>query len=624
MKVNSITSADIADSRAKQENSKKQSFKSGALLNATANLMQGIEKQGYFLSFLIQDGIGMTAPRTWTGFQRDKEITGKWNFQEGKEVFLREGMTGPYIIGVAPAFLWLTTKFCKSTNTNTRLIKRFGDSLKSMIKDSAFDKTVQRSKEAFKNAYIKYNIENIYKNSVPNDLKAEETISLILKEMENLYSKDKKIKNSAIGNIVKLVNEKITQTSPDLYNLNKLVVGEGKNKKLFNTAEVIKALKDFTDDAIINNSQSELIDEIAAENIKNNFATKRILTNVSNIALTLGGLSIIPKISAKSDIAPGAQVLQHIQNKENEKTDEIDSSAVSFKGRGINSGGIFSGFGKLLTKYNSFLEKAQELIEYTGINFTKTTFACLSLFGLLLPRGKRAWDRAQIDENGKRDMTEINEILLRDTVSSLSVVFAVPILTKVIVNAYEKSLGFILTNRANETEPNGFKRFLNVINPYSKLEVLSLSDLDAVYGNIDSKSKLINFANFVDKNGGDLEKILSKSDNVKEMFNESSFTLESIKDLAKKDKNNKIISFFKEIKSENPNAKHELIEKVMKGAGDIKKNGIAKAARGLNSFPNFISTFIISPVILGVLIPKLTYYNTRKTHEKMIQGQNNN
>ena len=30
----------------------------------------------YFLSFLIQDGLGMTLPRTITGFHRDREITG--------------------------------------------------------------------------------------------------------------------------------------------------------------------------------------------------------------------------------------------------------------------------------------------------------------------------------------------------------------------------------------------------------------------------------------------------------------------------------------------------------------------------------------------------------------------
>ena len=69
------------------------------------------------------------------------------------------------------------------------------------------------------------------------------------------------------------------------------------------------------------------------------------------------------------------------------------------------------------------------------------------------------------------------------------------------VNNYENKRGFILTNRASMNE-KPFKKFLDVINPYSKLEVLSIADLDAIYGNINSKDKLLNFANFVDKNGG--------------------------------------------------------------------------------------------------------------------------
>ena len=44
--------------------------------------------------------------------------------------------------------------------------------------------------------------------------------------------------------------------------------------------EVVKALKDFADDSIVNNKNANLIDNNAIENIKNNFASKRLLTNV--------------------------------------------------------------------------------------------------------------------------------------------------------------------------------------------------------------------------------------------------------------------------------------------------------------------------------------------------------
>ena len=522
------------------------SFKSigmSSVLDLSSFMMQWIESKGYLVSFLIQDGLGMTAPRVWTGFHRDKEITGEYNVQEGLEVLGREGITGPYIIGVAPAILALTGKFCKSTNTNTRLIKRLGANLKEMISKPEFDKSIKNDAQKFKNEFYKYNLSKIYKDTVPNDTKSEETINYLVAEFEKYNSKDKKASKEALNNIVEKINNKMVENSDSLYSINKVYVGTDSTKTAFSSGEVIRALKDFGEDAIANNSAASSIDASAVDNIKNNFAAKRLLTNIANIVVTLGGLSILPKLYAPSDVAPGAKTMAHLQHKDGNNNTK-DASNPSFKGKGINTDGFFAKFGKLITKYTP--EKLHELLEYTGYNFSKTTFALLATLGLLLPRGKRAWDRAQIDENGKRDMTEINEILLRDTVSSLSVVFAVPLLTKMMVRSYEDKLGFILTNRASDGK-NAFRRAMDVINPYSDLEVLSVADLDAIYGNIDSKAKLLNFSKFVNSKGGDLEKIISKSENSNVMFNDKTFTLESIKNLSKAEKNKKIIELFERI-----------------------------------------------------------------------------
>jgi len=590
------------------------SFKSigmSSVLDLSSFMMQWIESKGYLVSFLIQDGLGMTAPRVWTGFHRDKEITGEYNVQEGLEVLGREGITGPYIIGVAPAILALTGKFCKSTNTNTRLIKRLGANLKEMISKPEFDKSIKNDAQKFKKEFYKYNLSKIYKDTVPNDTKSEETINYLVAEFEKYNSKDKKASKEALNNIVEKINNKMVENSDSLYSINKLYVGTDSTKTAFSSGEVIRALKDFGEDAIANNSAASSIDASAVDNIKNNFAAKRLLTNIANIVVTLGGLSILPKLYAPSDVAPGAKTMAHLQHKDGNNNTK-DASNPSFKGKGINTDGFFAKFGKLITKYTP--EKLHELLEYTGYNFSKTTFALLATLGLLLPRGKRAWDRAQIDENGKRDMTEINEILLRDTVSSLSVVFAVPLLTKMMVRSYEDKLGFILTNRASDGK-NAFRRAMDVINPYSDLEVLSVADLDAIYGNIDSKAKLLNFSKFVNSKGGDLEKIISKSENSNVMFNDKTFTLESIKNLSKAEKNKKIIELFERIDEADSHVK-EGISKLMKGSGNIKHNKIAKMARGLNSLPGFISTVFISPVLLGILIPMLTYHNTRKANAK--------
>ena len=213
MKVSSINSqVELSQNRQKKysyaQKTQSPAFKSvgmTSMLGMSAALMQWIESKGYLVSFLIQDGLGMTAPRVWTGFNRDKEITGQYNMQEGFEVLGREGITGPYIIGVAPAVLFLTGKFCKSTNTNTRLIKRMAQNMKSMIAKPEFNQAVKNDAQKFKQEFYNYNISKIYKDTVPNDAKAEETIKYLQEEFRKYTSGDKK----AVQNIVGKINDKI-------------------------------------------------------------------------------------------------------------------------------------------------------------------------------------------------------------------------------------------------------------------------------------------------------------------------------------------------------------------------------------------------------------------------------
>ena len=54
-------------------------FKSAAGINFIGNFMQFFENQGFWASFLLQDTIGMTLPRVYTGYTRDKEVTGHYN-----------------------------------------------------------------------------------------------------------------------------------------------------------------------------------------------------------------------------------------------------------------------------------------------------------------------------------------------------------------------------------------------------------------------------------------------------------------------------------------------------------------------------------------------------------------
>ena len=156
--INTNHSINGADRKNQNPNFKASSLGMN-LLSASGALMQGIENKGYVASFLIQDGLGMTLPRTVTGFYRDREVTGEYNVKEGLEVLGREGMTGPFMMAVAPLMIWLTGKFCKSASSNTRLIKIIGNNFKSMLENSKFNQAIKNNKEAFKNEFIRYNIE---------------------------------------------------------------------------------------------------------------------------------------------------------------------------------------------------------------------------------------------------------------------------------------------------------------------------------------------------------------------------------------------------------------------------------------------------------------------------------
>ena len=613
MKVNNNNNENVYS----QYNSKKSpSFKSGftGALNASGNIMQGIENGGFLASFLIQDFAGMTIPRTAAGFLRDKEHTGQYNMQEGFEVLGREGLTGPCMMAVAPISLLIAAKFGKSTSVNSQLIKRFGNSLKEIISKPDFDKSLLKNPQIFKEEFYKSNIEKILKETLGEKNTTKESIEYIInqiKNMENIptgvklkkFRGKSKYKKECMQNIVEHINNIKYKSSDNLQMLNKVKYGSDvlKDQKIFDTKNTIDAMIKYSDDAITANKHLDRLDELQAESIKNKSLAKRLITNISTMTATLGVLSVLPKIYARSNTAPGARK-KDINNQQNQEAN------INFKGK--TNKGILEKIGEQVGKIKSDFVSSE--LEYNGHNFTNTLMAGLSVFGLLTPRGMRAYSRAQVDEDGKKDLTELWEIFLRDLTSSLAVVFAVPMGTRACVTAYEKNSGFVLLHK-DRTNTSKMKTILDLFNPYSKAHVLTNSEINSLYDNINSKDKMLNFCKFIDKNGGDLEKIISKSDYIGSVFDKNALDFSSLKKLNRSDKNKKLIDFFE--KFNKPNA-DELICKLMKGGIGGKNNKIATFARGLNSVPGLITTAFISPYLLGWFIPRLTYANTRRIHEK--------
>ena len=320
-------------------------------LNIADGLMSFIDKQGYLISFLIQDGLGMTAPRIGTGLFRDKEETGKLNFKEATEVMLREVLSGPYMMAVAPAMVLITGLFCKSMRTNTKLITLVSDNFKNMIKEPAFDKTVQKDAAKFKDKFYRYSVEKFYRDTVPTDKNYAKAVDSILNEFKGITSSSMKTRSIAVDKITEIINQSIVQNSKDFDKIGRLNVNINGKSHTFKVKDAIYAIRDFGIDAIERNKEVGNIDEKVIENIKNNLAARRLFFNIANIVATLVGLSVIPKIYARGKVAPGAERLLKAQEaKKQQNTTDENKKEVGFKGKGINSDGILAKLGKFLIK----------------------------------------------------------------------------------------------------------------------------------------------------------------------------------------------------------------------------------------------------------------------------------
>lgn len=628
--IKCVPENNIVQERPTENHIYSPSFKSAGFnsaLNLIGSTMQGIEDKGFLASFLVQDVLGMTAPRVGAAFLRDKEVTGQYNIQEGFEVLGREGLTGPCMMAVAPISFAIAAKFGRATGINSQFIKRFGNSLKEIVKNPQFDKSLLNNKEKFKEEFYRININKMLENTLGKENVTKEQIEYILtrvKNCDNIPSdiKNKGIfakgdyKNKQINEITEYINNIKYEKSSDLSMLNKVKFGTEKidSVKTFSTKDAIEAMIKYSDDAISLNKNLEKLDELMAEDIKNSAIAKRLIANIATISATLGIMSVLPKIYARSSVAPGAKTAMAMKEAKEDinQSSKENTSEVSFKAKAPKPNKSWlSKFGKIISKRTT--DGFSSEMEYNGHNFTPTLMAGMSLLGLLAPRGLRAYNRAQVDENGKKDLSELYEILIRDISSSLAVVFAVPMLTRAFVTAYEKNSGFVLMHK--DRNLSKLAQSFDLLNPYSKAHVLTNAEIKTLYNSVDSKDKMINFCKYISENNGDLEKILSKSENIK-MFEEKGLNLKELSKISSREaKNNKIKEF---VKGLGPDA-DEVIAKVMKNAKKPNANKILAFARNLNSLPGAIATFLISPYLLGWFIPRLTYANTRKMHEKAEQ-----
>jgi len=554
-------------------------------LNASGGLMQTIENGGFAASFLIQDGLGMLTPRAITGFNRDREETGKINVKEGVEVLLRESITGPVMMATPFIVLGvLAATVGKSTFTNSNLIKRMG---------KIFKNTVSQKPENLKNAFYSNTVKNISEDTLAGKLSEESANKIVekLHEMDrleaakNISRRERKAGlNKCTGEIVEELNNAVKSNTSNFFEVNKVKI-DGRDFDSKQTVDAIRAYaKDFS------KVPGEITDP---DKLMNRSIANRFITNIVTLGATLLAMFNIPKIYAFNKVPPGCHDTNYVNDEKapkllNKAVSEDNKAAKSQEtqvkdSKNVSFTGVYDKFGKALAE--KMPEKINQLFEFNGANFTPALMTGMSVGGLLIPRGAKAVSRAPLKLNGEKDNTELREVLIRDTASTFGVIYAVPVLSNMLVKSYEGKSGFVL-RRGNT--------------------VLSTADLKQIYGDLDSPKKMQNFCKFISENNGDLRKVLGSLDRGEEMLKLGQYANET-KDVA----NSKIKASVDSLKAED-------VTKLLKSHKPAK-NGMNKMlakARNLNSVPGLVATLILSPIILGVLIPKLTYRLTKKAHEE--------
>ncbi len=637
---NTYTKAD------KRNNQSAPNFK--GLLDIPGAAMNMIEKGGFATSFMIQDTAGMTAPRTEEGLIRgiDKDrVHSTWNvikarltfrkpseedkakclhfkelnFKEGLEVGIREGLSGPFMMFTPMLVLLAGKKFVgKSTFTNSSMINRLGNKFTETFGKAS----KETSKNALKQDFYKNCLNNIVQSTTKPELDsvAETFVSKAAKSLEMLDRYDEKIAQSS-GRMKKLYkkaqareNKRLLSAfndfhkthSSDFTMVNK-VKFEG---EVFSTEKTVNGIRAYASDAM-KSLKGDTVEQMTnaganTEAVKNTALVKRGIVNAAAAASTIGSLSIVPALyKLVNPVPPGA--LENQADSAAVKSPVSNNVKPSNTEKNQNKDGQISFTGKW--------DKLARNFEFNGNQFTPALMTSLAVGGLMTPRCLTAAKRAPEDPiTHKKDYSEIPEALTRDIVSTGAVTFGVPMLSKAIIGLYEKPSGFVLRNQSAQPKST-LKKALDYMNPFSSFGYYSISDLDQIYGDVNSPEKLGNMSKFIDENGGNVAKVLKTEKKTAAVFEKHGLNIKELASNSDRTASNKTIM---DKLSQSKEFAQDLIESLKpKKAGGA--NAVLKRARSLNSFVSAAATFFFVPAFLGIVLPKFVYGMTAKRQKKLAE-----
>lgn len=568
------------------QNKRNVSF-SGAGVNPVITVMDAIDRGGFAASFILQDFLGMAAPRIGTGIFRNSDKTGQLNWDFAKKEGIREILSGPSAFLIPLGMMFGIKKFAgAANNVPVDYINGLGETFSKFASEN---RGVLADPKLAKEGFYKEAFKNILSTSTNNGLKGEklektaQDFAKRLIEAENAPSKGF-IKNLTGKKVAGSSQDLIQQLTDDFVKLRKHFLGSKEDKLIAKftagdgkLATSLKSLfghmNDYSND-IIKSVNKKLTPELNLEQFIKDFGRKRsgsrILSNASMFLTVVGFFTIIPKLYNRAtkgkDPGLAGLVPQEEQN---------NNGQVSFTG-GIN------GAQRLLAKTSDTvmgsktLKGLSDTFEFNGASMSMPAMLTL-LFGFCLPP---RLVNAQSN-------TDRKEILFRDVLSFSSILFGAKALTRVFSDAFAKYSGLALNVKPADHDKSLFKKIWHYIYPSGGVQVLDSERIIANYSDVASNKHGINdLFDFVNKNGGNVGKMLNLDPEIKAAATEI---------LKEEPNKNMTMSFIKKQfnKAKGTPAYNRMI-KLLEDQG----NSLVKKAKTYNSAFGFASTVLLVPALM--------------------------
>lgn len=589
-----------------KNNNYNPSFNGG--FNPVVTLMDAIERGGFAASFIAQDGIGMVAPRIKEGLNRGREVDengkkhGPLNWEFARKEGVREILSGPSAF-IIPAIMLniITKKSGTANNVSIDMIKGLGENFeqyatanRNTLSDVAKTKT-EFYEEIFKNV-----IDTTTEGKLPKEQVSALAKDFTSRTIEIENAKSKGFFNKLIGKTVDRSAEDLTQSLTDDFmmlkkqnlspSVNELVAElklQGREKTVAEAfPKMLNSMKNYSNDAIA--AVNKRLEKDGATDVSEFLKThtsrrmgSRFLTNMSMFLAVVGFYTIIPKLYNLGLKGNPALKNQNAEQTPDETTTEKTENTAQEKKNGKNIPFQGAGMQKVMAKTGdtvlntSWLKKFSDKFEFDGASMSVPAMLTL-LFGFCLPP---RYIQAQ-DEYDKK------EILVRDISSFAAILFGAKALSRGCSQAFSKLSGLALNTKPSDHDKSILHKVKNYFTAGSGVNVLSSGEIASKYSNIDKYPGGINgFFEFIEKNGGDINKVLRLDKDVK--ANAETILGKPLKGASAEE----IKNAFKNV--QNTEAL-ENIYKIFKNSN----NKFINYAKTMNSFFGALSTLALVPAFM--------------------------